>query len=41
MSETAGAGNGQGTDDRPGMDPLAVCAGFLFAAVIESRSVRS
>jgi hypothetical protein len=37
MSETAGASNGQGTDDRPGMDPLSA-AGIMQQAEQRARS---
>ena len=37
MSEVAGASNGQGTDDRPGMDPLSA-AGIMRQAQERARS---
>jgi hypothetical protein len=37
MSEAAGASNGQGTDDRPGMDPLSA-AGIMQQAQERARS---
>jgi len=37
MSETAGASNGQDTDDRPGMDPLSA-AGIMGQAQQRARS---